>query len=326
MQIYYASQKDDTFSEDSKLLAGYAVCSSRSSSKTIPERMVAFMSPEEIGRYRDMLCFPEYALRECTNHVIQYPKIEEMDRFIYGVLNRLSNKETGLVTKELSFFLTPGGLIIVSEPCEIIEKVKQALIMERKEKHMLTILPERALFLLLEKIVASDMALIRDLDETETILEEKILAGEKLDYRLHIFRLRQKTLLMTQYSGLMVDLSDVLEENEITQVNAEVKRMFHLIGARLDRLERSSATLRESVMQLREAYQSQVDNDANQMMKLFAVVSSIFLPLTFITGWYGMNFRHMPELYWKYAYPALFLVVLVVVSGIIFVFKRKKFL
>jgi magnesium transporter len=102
--------------------------------------------------------------------------------------------------------------------------------------------------------------------------------------------------------------------------------MMPLTGARLDRLERSSATLRESVMQPREAYQSQVDNDANQMMKLFAVVSSIFLPLTFLTGWYGMNFRHMPELYWKYVYPSLFLAVLAIVSGIVIVFRRKKFL
>ena len=80
-----------------------------------------------------------------------------------------------------------------------------------------------------------------------------------------------------QYIGLMVDLSGILEENDNGVIHEDAIRMFHLIGTRLDRLERSSVTLRESVMQLREAYQSQVDIDANLMMRLFTVVSTIRL-------------------------------------------------
>ncbi len=125
--------------------------------------------------------------------------------------------------------------------------------------------------------MVSDSALIRGIDEDETLLEEKLLAGKKLDYPAIIFRMRQKTLYLMQYIGLMVDLSGILEENDNGVIHEDAIRMFHLIGTRLDRLERSSVTLRESVMQLREAYQSQVDIDANLMMRLFTVVSTIRL-------------------------------------------------
>lgn len=103
--------------------------------------------------------------------------------------------------------------------------------------------------------------------KAETILEEKLLSGEKLDYPVIIFRLRQKTLHLMQYMGLMVDLSDILIENNNNVIPDEAHHMFHLIGTRLYRLERASVILRESVMQLREAYQSQVDIDANLMMR-----------------------------------------------------------
>jgi len=326
MQIYSASQPNDEHSENPELLNKFSVRSAISLDGVLQERFIAFLTPDEVSKYNEILRFPDYAIRECTNHVIQSPKIEELDDLIYGVLNQISDKEIGLVPKEMAFFLTPAGLVIVAEPGALIDKVRQAIVMERTEKHMLTILPERALFLLMEKIVSADMALIRDLDETETILEEKLLAGEKMEYRQLIFRLRQKTLFLAQYAGLMADLADVLEDNENSQLTVEASRMFHLIHTRIDRLERSAATLREGVMQLREAYQSQTDNDANQLMKLFAVVSAIFLPLTFITGWYGMNFQKMPELSWKYGYFVLFLAVAAIMTGIILLFKKKHFL
>ena len=79
-------------------------------------------------------------------------------------------------------------------------------------------------------------------------------------------------------------------------------------------------------MQLREAYQSQVDIDANLMMRLFTVVSTIFLPLTVLTGWYGMNFRNMPELSWQNGYLLIFATAAIITIGIIWFCKRKKFL
>jgi magnesium transporter len=208
----------------------------------------------------------------------------------------------------------------------LIDSVKKAVVTEFTSKHMLPVLPEKTLFILLEKVIAHDVALMREIDEAETILEEKLLAGKKLDYPVIIFRLRQKALHLMQYMGLMVDLSDILVENDNSVIPAEAQHMFHLIGTRMDRLERASVTLRESVMQLREAYQSQVDIDANLMMRLFTVVSTIFLPLMVLTSWYGMNYKYMPEISQQYGYPIFILAAVLVTTATILYCKRKKYL
>lgn len=325
MQIFSTFQPDRDTVNDTGLLPRFALRSLPASDEAWKDRYIAFLTPEEVGRYKGMLNLPEFAVRECVNDIVQLPKIEAFEGLVYGILNRIEDGESSLAVEEIPFFMTPAGLVIVSESNTLMEKLQMLLVTERGEKPGSMILPEKVLFMLMEQIVASDMALIRKMDEEETLLEEKLLAGEKMDYPSLIFRFRQKTLFLEHYAGLMVDLMDILDENDSAILRPESVRMFTLIGARLARMERSAESLRESVMQLREAYQSQVDIDANQMMKLFTIVSTIFLPLTVITGWFGMNFRNMPELEWAFGYPVVIFASASVTAGIIWFCKKKKF-
>ena len=79
-------------------------------------------------------------------------------------------------------------------------------------------------------------------------------------------------------------------------------------------------------MQIRELYQSQIDIQQNKVMSILTVVTTIFLPLTLIAGWYGMNFPNMPEFQWKYAYPVVIAVSVFIILLEIFFFKKKKML
>ena len=88
----------------------------------------------------------------------------------------------------------------------------------------------------------------------------------------------------------------------------------------------SIQNLREAVTQLREAYQSQLAIQQNDLMKLFTLVTVVFLPLTLLAGWYGMNFVGMPELRWRYGYPAVAIVGLAIAVGLVWYFRRKKWL
>jgi len=326
MQVFSTNHPNNEPSETPEIISHFSTRKVSAPDADSNERYIAFMTPQEVSVYREKLQFPDYAIQECTNSSVQSPKVEMLDDLTYGVLNLLTDMDTGLGEEEIVFFLTPTGLVIVSAPSDLIVGVKEALLTEISSKHTLHILPERTLFFLIEKIIAHDVALMRGIDEVETILEEKLLAGEKLDYPAIIFRLRQKTLHLMQYMGLMVDLSDILEENNNYVIPDEAQRMYHLIGTRLDRLERASVTLRESVMQLREAYQSQVDIDANLMMRLFTVVSTIFLPLMVMTSWYGMNYKFMPEISKQFGYPLFVLLAVLVTVGTIWYCKRKKYL
>ena len=81
--------------------------------------------------------------------------------------------------------------------------------------------------------------------------------------------------------------------------------------------------LRDYVTQMREAYQSQIDIEQNNLMRLFTVITTVFQPLTLMVGWYGMNFAHMPELRWNYAYP-VFIGASVIVCVLLLAFFKKK--
>jgi len=92
------------------------------------------------------------------------------------------------------------------------------------------------------------------------------------------------------------------------------------------RLHDNSASLRDYTMQLRDLYKAQIDVKQNRIMTVLTVVTTIFMPLTLIAGWYGMNFRFMPELEWKWSYPVVIGVCVLIAVGSLLFFKKKKWL
>ena len=118
--------------------------------------------------------------------------------------------------------------------------------------------------------------------------------------------------------------SDLLEENENGFFAKKRLKYFGIIADRADRLMGRTAHLLEYAKQVQDAYQAQVDAQQNRNMQFLTVISTIFFPLTLTTGWYGMNFRNMPEL--ENGYPGIIILSLVVIAGCIFIFKKKKIL
>ena len=88
----------------------------------------------------------------------------------------------------------------------------------------------------------------------------------------------------------------------------------------------SAVSLRDHTMQVRDLYNSQLEVRQNRTMTLLTVITTIFMPLTLIAGWYGMNFRYMPELEWPIAYPLVILVSIAIVVFCLILFRKKKWL
>ena len=149
-------------------------------------------------------------------------------------------------------------------------------------------------------------------DETESLARLNEIRGDILDLRTH-------------YEQLL-DLGQELEENENSFFKEENVRYFRLFVNKIQRLQDSSAALRDYTVQLRDLYQSQLDVKQNRIMTVLTVVTTIFMPLTLIVGWYGMNFRYMPELNTKWGYPAVIVVSVLIVIGSLIYFKKKKWL
>ena len=102
-------------------------------------------------------------------------------------------------------------------------------------------------------------------------------------------------------------------------------QLFHRVEKRISRLLGEAKALREYGLQLREMFQAEMDLQQNQIMKILTIVTTIFLPLSLLAGWYGMNFSGMPELTWKYGYPAMICVSALIMLLSLYLMKKKKF-
>jgi len=94
---------------------------------------------------------------------------------------------------------------------------------------------------------------------------------------------------------------------------------FHTVQL-VDNIETSRDILSEMI----DVYLSSINNKTNEIMKVLTIIATIFMPLTFLAGMYGMNFKYFPEIYWKYGYLLFWIIVIVVVVSMLFYFKRKK--
>ena len=185
---------------------------------------------------------------------------------------------------------------------------------------------ERFIYDFLEHIVVQDQIVLERVDKELDTLESNILEGDESDPSLRISRIRSDLRDMRIHYEQLLDLGQELEENENDFFNEENIRYFHLFTQRVSRLHDITASLRDYSIQIRDLYQSQLDVKQNRIMALLTVITSIFMPLTLIAGWYGMNFRYMPELEYKAAYPIVIIVSAIIVIVSLVFFKKKKWL
>lgn len=181
----------------------------------------------------------------------------------------------------------------------------------------------RILYLVFDRLTVDDTYIIDDLEQEISELEEAVLTSLDQNYLNKIMILRKKLLKFKRYYEQFYNIAEGIEENENGILDKNTLKYFRIIKNRVNRLYSSVVNLRDYVSQVREAYQAQVDISQNKLMKIFTVVTSIFLPLTLIVGWYGMNFN-MPEFTWQNGYEFVIGLSCIVFITSIILFKKKK--
>lgn len=174
-------------------------------------------------------------------------------------------------------------------------------------------------------LTANDVYELERVENSITELEDRILTDAQMNAGRSdaILALRRELLKMKRYyEQLSLVLSELTEDAD-GAIPPEQEKRLAAIDRRSDYLLNFVLHLREYTTQVREAYQAQIDIEQNQIMKLFTVITTVFLPLTLIVGWYGMNFK-MPEYEWDWGYAFVILISIFIVVVSILVFKKKK--
>ncbi len=223
---------------------------------------------------------------------------------------------------KFSFALDEKGIIFIDDEGYAGEIVRAV---QRTKKWRLPSLA-RFFYDFLEQIIHGDLTVLERYERQLDDLEEEVLAGGQGSVLSRVSDIRNDMRDFRVHYEQLMDLSKELEENENQFFKTEEERYFRMFADRVDRLRDMVIAMRDHAIQIRDLYQSELDIRQNRTMTLLTVITSIFMPLTLITGWYGMNFRYMPELEYPWAYPAVLVLCLVIVIACLWYFKKKKWL
>ena len=221
-----------------------------------------------------------------------------------------------------AFALDEKGIVFIEEGEYAANLVKS---IQQTKKWRLPSL-ERFLYDFLEKIIARDLSLLERMEQELGAIEDEILQSDLDTYPERLNLLRGDLIDLRVHYEQMIDFGQELEENENGFFNHDNLRYFRLFTERVTRLQDQVTSLRDYTIQLRDLFSTQLDIRQNRIMTVLTVITAIFMPLTLIAGWYGMNFYNMPELTSKYGYPVVIIVSIVIFVVSIVWFKKKKWL
>ncbi len=223
---------------------------------------------------------------------------------------------------KFAFVMDEKGIVFIDNSGAALDIIQGV---QRTKKWKMPSL-ERFLYDFLDQIVKDDLRLMEKYEDELDQMEQAIIDGDENLPSGRLNDIRNDIRYLRIHYEQLTDLAAEFEENENGFFKLENLRYFRLFINRADRLHEATMSLRDYTMQLRDLYKAQLDLKQNRIMTVLTVVTTIFMPLTLIVGWYGMNFVYMPELKWEGSYPVVIAVsILIVVLSLIF-FKRKKWL
>jgi len=253
---------------------------------------------------------------------IRVTKAEENYDSITGTFFIPNRKELQSEEDKFAFALDEKGIVFIDDTKaskKIIKKI------QRTKKWRLPSL-ERFIYDFLNEIIKDDFRILERYEDELDNMESKIINDndELTSKRVNEIRIDNRDL-KNHYEQLL-DLGEVFEENENQFFKEYNLRYFRLFINRVERLRDTSNSIRDYTKQIRDIYKTHLDIKQNHIMTILTMVTTIFTPLMLIVGWYGMNFKYMPELDYQWSYPSVFLVSILISILILYFFRRKNWL
>lgn len=233
-------------------------------------------------------------------------------------------EQKGVWTAPIMIYIDRENLFFLYEHENARQKVEELFLEISKRNEEKALENEQLLYLFFAGLLRNDMDLLSEMEDEITEAEDETLLASRKEYLKNIVRYRKELLRLKRYYDQVDAVLDHLTANANGLLSEESVRRFLILANRTERFRNSVLNLRDYVTQMREAYQAQIDIEQNNLMKVFTVITAVFLPLTLMVGWYGMNFETMPEFSWKYGYVAFIGVSIVVCVGMLIFFKKKK--
>jgi len=287
------------------------------------------VTPDERAHIAEAFDLHPLAIEDMTNNV--RAKTEEFPEFVFALLKtaRLTRGET---TFEEEIADDPVGVFFGSDwvvsmtpgTAPVVDRVKTAV--EAGDERLLQRGPDFTAYRIIDVIVDSYFDLLDTLEDQIESIEEAVIESTEIDVLDEINSVRRELLSFRKLLWPAREALGVLARGDLRVVQDSTEKYFRDVYDHVIQLVDLTETYRDLVSGARDIYLNSLSQSTNEVMKVLTVVATIFIPLTFVAGIYGMNFENMPELGWRYGYFAVWLVMLAIGLGMLWFFRRRDYI
>jgi magnesium transporter len=257
----------------------------------------------------------------------QRPKIEDFDAYLYIVLKMLHNGEsTQTVAEQISLILGPNYVISFQEGIEgdVFNSIRERI--RTGKGRIRSMGADYLAYSLIDAIVDNYFVIIEKMGERIEDLEDE-LVKDPVTRTLHeIHTLKREMIFLRKAVWPLREVINFLERGESSLIKGSTAIYLRDVYDHTIQVIDAIETSRDMLSGMLDIYLSSISNRMNEIMKFLTIIGTIFIPLTFIVGVYGMNFEHMPELKWRWGYFGLWGVMAGLAVFMLFYFRKKKWL
>jgi magnesium transporter len=275
---------------------------------------------EKIGKHFNI---HPLVLEDITN-TEQRPKMEDFDDYLFLILKMICFEEKDNRIKVEQVGLILGSNFVISfqeEKGNVFDPVKQRIISGKGR--IRTRGADYLAYALIDVIVDGYFLIIERIGDQIEDLEEDLLDGPRPETMQDIHSLKREMLQFRKSVWPLQEIIRRLERGESDMFNESTEIYLKDVHDHTIHVIDTIEIFNDMLSGLLDLYISSISNKINQIMKVLTIIATIFIPLTFIAGVYGMNFKYMPELDWRYGYPMVLLVMFIIGVGIM-IYARKK--
>ncbi len=276
---------------------------------------------EEIGRHYNL----HPLTLEDIVHVEQRPKFEDYDHYLVSIMKMISYT-TETCSEQLSLILLENTVISFQEPTggDAFDLIRQRLRLAKGRVRKLG--ADYLFYALMDAVVDWYFHTIEKIGDKVELIEEEIMNEPKPASLNALYSLKRDVIYLRKQIWPVRDMVSNLIRTDSEFITANTQLFLRDLQDHTTRIIDTVETYRDLLSGLMDIYLSTNSNRMNEVMKVLTIMSSIFIPVTFVAGVYGMNFEFMPELHSPFGYAATWAVMLVMMGGQVYYFRKKKWL
>jgi magnesium transporter len=266
-------------------------------------------------------------VQEDIVNTYQRPKVDEYDNYLFAIVKMLYEEQTNnvLQTEQVSIIVMPHLVISFQErEGDVFNPVRERI---RTGKGMVRQRGSDYLaYCLIDAIVDHYFLIMEDLEDRILPLEEQVIDDPQPPVLKRIHGLKNDLVFLRRSLWPLREMLARLDRDQLPLIQVDTRPFLRDVHDHTIQIIELLESFQDILSGLMDVYLTSISIRMNNIMKLLTIIATIFIPLTFVAGVYGMNFRYMPELSWRWGYPAVLGLMALIFIGMLVFFKRKKWL